>query len=226
MRFGVSAVMIVHNNEDRALVRLQRDLVPALGHLRHKLDAELIVIDNSTRRANKLATAVYDNGVCEPHYRWQRGANLKSGPALNVAAELARHPYLLYVCTNHGHSYDPSWPWDLLTPLINNPRAGMTGTLADAGPPAAMGFDSALPELHIQGGVFAARIEALRAVPYPPDIHGPYAHWGADVYESFALVAAGYTLVDVPTIHSVWRRPAGPGMWKYVHDEDDGVHET
>jgi len=41
-----------------------------------------------------------------------------------------------------------------------------------------------------------------------------------DVYQSLRFMTAGYELVDVPTVKSVWRTTAGPGPWKYVHDEN------
>lgn len=211
MTVGVSAVMIAYNNEYKALIRLIRDLMPAL----RGFDAELIVVDNSAQRCQLLAEAVARARV-EHHYCWQNGENLYFGPAMNVAVKLARHPYLAYVCTNHGHSYHHSWLADLIAPLLADETVAMTGTIAAAGPPANMGFDPSLPEVHIQGGVFAARTDALRAHPYP---NGAYAHGGADLYECFSLLAAGHKLVDVPTVRSVWRTTAGAGRWKYVHEE-------
>jgi hypothetical protein len=214
MTVGVTAVMIAYNNEYKALIRLTRDLMPAL----RAFDAELIVIDNSEQPCHWLAEAVARSRVEHHYYCWQNGENLYFGPAMNVAIKLASRPYLAYVCTNHGHSYDRSWLADLIAPLLADDTVAMTGTIAGAGPPTNMGFDASLPEIHIQGGVFAARVEALRAHPYP---NGAYAHWGADIYECFALMAAGHRLVHVPTIRSVWRARAGAGRFKYVHEDDD-----
>jgi hypothetical protein len=208
----VTAIMIAYNNEDRSLQRLQRDLSPAIN--RHELKAELIVVDNSEHRSDRLAAAT--EFLTDGYYCWHQGRNLMYGPALNYAANIARHPYLLYVCTNHGFARDPTWPLDLLE-AVQHPQVAMAGCLQDSGPPEDAGFPADLPHIHVQGGVFAARTEVLRAHPYPED--GPYVHWGADIVMSFALMKAGYELVDVPTIKSVWRTGAGDGHWKYVHDE-------
>jgi GT2 family glycosyltransferase len=212
----VTAIMIAYNNEDKALVRLQRDLLPALDGL----DAELIVIDNSETTSVELADALITAEVEGIHtrYQWQLGNNLLYGPAINAAVKLATRPYLLYVCTNHGYSRDPSWATDLLTPLVDDDTrtVAMTGCLQAAGPPENHGFPASLPQIHVQGGVFAARRDVLRAFPYPD---GEYAHWGADIHECFALMHAGFHLVNVPTITSVWRQAAGNGHWKYIHDE-------
>ena len=215
-RIAVSAVMVVHNNEDGSLTRFLRDLLPALRVLRPVLDAELIIVDNSVARLDRLANAVLENGTFDADYRWQGGENLMYGPSLNLAVSLARHPYLLYACANHGQSFDPTWPWDLLQPLVNDGtgKVAMTGSLRPSCAPAALGFPACLPAVHVQGGVFAARTELLRSHPYPD---GQYAHWGSDVYHSFRLMQAGWRLVDVPTVNSVWRTDPGDGTWKYVH---------
>src|SRR6516165_8544985 len=205
----VTAVMIAYNNEDKSIERLQRDLLPALAL--PALDAELIVIDNS-------ATTAQVDGV-QTRYQWQLGKNLMYGPALNLAVDLARHPYLLYVCTNHGHARDVTWSLDLLAPLIADRTVAMTGSLADSGRPENAGFSPSLPRHHIQGGVFAARVDLLREHPYPEGDH-ECVHWGADIFECFQLMKTGYMLLDVPTVRSVWRASAGEGSWKYVHEED------
>ncbi len=215
-RAAVSALMVVHNDEEGSLTRFLRDLLPALWLLRPVLDAELIVVDNSVARLDRLANAVLHNGAFAARYCWQGGQNLMYGPSLNLAAGLARHPYLLYACANHGRSFDPTWPWDLLQPLVDDGagKVAMAGSLQASSAPADLGFPACLPAVHVQGGVFAARRALLRSHPYPD---GPYAHWGSDVYQSFQLMQAGYRLADVPTVKSVWRAAPGEGAWKYVH---------
>jgi hypothetical protein len=215
-RIAVSAVMVVHHNEEESLTRFLRDLLPALWLLGPVLEAELIVVDNSVARLDRLANAVLDNGAFEARYCWQGGQNRMYGPSLNLAVSLARHPYLLYACSNHGHSFDPTWPRDLLQPLVDDAagKVAMAGSLQASAAPADLGFSARLPAMHVQGGVFAARSELLRAHPYPD---GRYAHWGSDIYQSFQLMEAGFQLVDVPTVKSVWRAPPGDGAWKYVH---------
>jgi hypothetical protein len=212
----VTAIMIAHNNEDKALVRLQRDLLPALA----PLDAELVVIDNSDTTSMQLADALVTAEVegVQTRYQWQLGNNLMYGPAMNLAVKLATRPYLLYVCTNHGFARDPTWAYELLLPIVEDDTrlVAMTGCLQPAGAPESHGFPADLPSVHVQGGVFAARRDVLRAFPYPD---GEYAHWGADVHECFALMHAGFKLIDVPAVRSVWRQAAGNGHWKFVHDD-------
>jgi GT2 family glycosyltransferase len=215
-RIPVTVVMVPYNNEDKALVRLRRDLLPALAYL----DAELIVIDNSAERSFRLVDGVNAAGG---RYCWQQGRNLMYGPAMNLAVELATKPYVLYLCTEHGYARDPTWPLDLLKPLVDDyaGKIAMTGCIRSSGPPTNLGFPADLPEIHVQGGVFAARRDVLRAFPYPTEV---YPHLGSDVYECFQLMAAGFQLVDVPTIRSewrkaVWRKLPGARSWKYVHGE-------
>jgi GT2 family glycosyltransferase len=215
-RIPVTVVIVPYNNEDKALVRLRRDLLPALAHV----DAELIVIDNSAERSLRLADAVDGAGG---RYCWQEGRNLMYGPAMNLAVELATKPYVLYLCSEHGYARDSTWAVDLLKPLVDDDsgKIAMTGCIRASGPPSDLGFPADLPEIHVQGGVFAARRDVLRAFPYPAEV---YTHLGSDMYVCFQLMAAGFDLVDVPTIRSVWREAAwraafGLGSWKYVHSE-------
>ena len=210
--------MIAYNNERDSLTRLHRDLLPALKFF---FDAEVIVVDNSPTRSPSLEGNLADIPGVDGRYYWQGGANLWYGPAMNLAVKLATKPYVLYVCTNHGHSIDPTWALDLLAPLADE-TVGMTGCLQDAGPPEACDFPETLPHLHVQGGVFAARRDVLLQYPYPD---GQYAHFGADLCECFQLMQAGFRLVDVPTIRSVWRKRAENGPWKYIHDDGQWAGE-
>jgi hypothetical protein len=216
MEVGVTAVMIAHNEEERSLTRFLRDLLPSLWLLRPMLDAEIIVIDNSEVRSDRLANAVLGNGAFAAAYRWNEGENLMYGPSLNVATIMATRPYLLYACAAHGQMYDPTWAWDLLATLVYDPGGdvAMCGSLWPSGPPTAMGFSESLTPVHVQGGLFCARTDVLRAHPYE---EGDYAHWRSDVYQSFQLMAAGYRLADVPTVRSVWRSAVETQHWKYVH---------
>jgi hypothetical protein len=186
-RIAVTAVIVVHKNEEGSLTRFLRDLLPALWLLRPVLDAELIVVDNSVARLDRMANAVLDNHAFPARYCWQGGQNLMYGPALNLAVGLARHPYLLYACANHGQSFDPTWPWGLLQPLLDDGagKVAMAGSLQPSGAPTDLGFPPDLPAVHVQGGVFAARSEVLRSHPYP---NGRYAHRCSDIYQSFQLM--------------------------------------
>jgi hypothetical protein len=209
-------VLIVYNDEQAGLTRLLRDLLPSLSHLKQLITAELIVIDNSREPSRRLAEAVLRNGEFPAQYRWNDGENLLYGPSLNLAAAMASSSLMLYTCAAHGQMHDPTWAWDLIEPLLDDESADvvMCGSLRASCAPGMMGFDPSLAPLHVQGGVFGARTEVLRRLPYPD---GQYAHWGADVYQSFQLMAAGFRLIDVDTVNSLWRAPCQPGSWKYVH---------
>ncbi len=216
MKVGVTVVMIAHNEEERWLTRLLRDVLPSLWLLRPVLDAELVVIDNSEARLDRLADAVLHTGAIPASYRWNEGKNLMYGPSMNAAISMSTKPLLLYACAAHGQMHDPTWAWDLLQPLVEDPtgKVAMCGSLAESGAPSNMGFPDSLEWVHVQGGLFAARTEVLRVYPYP---ESDYAHWGSDVFQGFQLTEAGYRLVDVPTIRSVWRASVEETRWKYVH---------
>lgn len=218
MKPGVTVVMVAYDNEERALTRLMRDLMPSLLLYRRVLDAELLVVDNSAHPQPRLAEAVRDNGVVPAKYLWNEGRNLYYGPALNLAVKAAAHPVLLYVCANHGRMLDPTWLWDLLEPLVNDAtgKVALTGSHYPSGPPSRLGFPASLPPIHIQGGLFAARTGVLAQHPYPD---GEYAHWHSDIYQSFQLLQRGYRLVDVSTIKSVWRSRVTQGHYKFIHDD-------
>jgi hypothetical protein len=207
--------MIAHNNDTGFLTHFG-DLLAALRHV--QLKAQVIVIDNSD--TDRLCDAVIGNETpgfkrIAADYHWHGGANLLYGPSMNEAVSVAIHPYLLYVCANHGESRDPTWPLDLLAPLAED-RVAMTGSLQFSGEECLeeLGFPPEIPAIHIQGGIFAARTDVLRAYPYP---NGKCAHWFSDIYQCARLLAEGWKLVDVPTIKSVWREDPGEGEWKYVH---------
>jgi hypothetical protein len=212
---GVTAVIIGHDNQELCLTRLERDLLPALRVLREAgWTTDLVVVDNSAYPLIKLRATVMTLGL-PWGYEWNNGDNPQYGPALNRACKIARHPYLLYMCTNHGVSYDPTWGLDLLAPLVDNPTAAMSGSYWHSGKPEQLGFPGDLPEHHIQGGVFAARRDVVLQHPWPEDEH---RHYGSDLVMSWQLLVAGYRIVDVPTVKSVWRGETGEGTWKFVHE--------
>ena len=136
---GVSIVLIPHNNIDRFKTRFQRDVLPTItAHPNWKF--QLIIVDNSdtdnTSLYHFLEVHDLDKTVIWP------GRNLMYGPAINMAIGLAAYPYLVYVCSNHGHMYDPTWIDDLINPVIQNSNVAMTGSLYPSGDPGEMGFSS------------------------------------------------------------------------------------
>jgi GT2 family glycosyltransferase len=210
---AATIVLVPHNNFERASRCLSRDIVPSLQHYQD-WRFELIVVDNSERRMNELAEAV--EGLPWPsQYIWHNGANLFYGPALNLAANLAAHPVLVYACTNHGRMIDPGWLEDLVRPFWEDDRVAMTGYPYPSQPASELGFRDTGEQFHIQGGLLGLRTDVIKRHPYD---EGQYAHWGSDVWQSYRLLEAGFLLRHVPSIISVWREKAPCGPWKYVHD--------
>ena len=210
---SASIVLIPHNDSARASRRVSRDLVPSLE--RHAgWEFELIVIDNSERQLDALAEAV-GRLPWPSQYVWHGGKNLLYGPALNLAATLAEHTVLVYVCAHHGRMLEPSWIEDLVRPFWDDERVAMAGHPYPSPDPTTLGFRDIGPRFHIQGGVLALRTEVVRRYPYD---EGEHAHWGSDIWQSYRLLEAGFVLQTVPSVVSVWRQKAPPGHWKYVHD--------
>ena len=210
--------MVTYHNEARALVRLSRDPVPTLNHCRDCMSIDLMVIDNSAQPLIGLRAAIAGTECVPASYVWNGGANFFYGPSINQAARSSASSLLVYVCSSHGTMYDPTWLSDLVQPFAaDGGGIAQTGSFYPSGPPSALGFDDALPWIHVQGGVFASPTRLIASYPYPD---GPLAHYLSDVYQSLRFMTAGYELVDVPTVKSVWRTTAGPGPWKYVHDEN------
>jgi hypothetical protein len=211
-----SLVLIAHNDLERCQRRMVRDLIPSLQQ-HPDWQFELIVIDNSAQRLDGLARLVAEL-PWKSQYIWHQGANLFYGPSLNLAANLARYPFLVYACMNHGRMIDPTWIDDLLQPLWENERVAMSGHRYPSPPPETLGFPASCEPFHIQGGLFAARTDVICNHPYD---EGQYIHWGSDIWQSYRLMTAGYLLAAVPTVVSVWRESATPGAWKYIHDHSE-----
>ena len=214
---GVTIVLIPHNNPVKFKTRLDRDILPTIAaHPTWKF--QIIIIDNSDEDKRPSYNVLSDYNlqyIC----MWP-GTNIMYGPGMNLAVELSQYPYLVYVCSNHGRMYDPTWIDDLIYPIVKDPKVAMTGSFYSSCNPSDLGFPDHLPQIHIQGGLFGARTETLRDYPYTDDPR--WVHWGSDVYQCFQLLNAGFLLYNVPTVKSVWRRiVSSPQTWKYVHDYCD-----
>lgn len=214
---GVSIVIIPHNDVERFKVRMERDVIPTIAaHPDWKF--QIIIIDNSDKD-KKPSLSILDLHQVQYVYKWP-GENMMYGPAMNMAVQCCLYPYLIYVCSNHGHMYDPTWIDDLINPLIKDSKIAMTGSQYPSGDPSLLGFSPNLPHYHIQGGVFGARRDTMLAYPYTTDDR--YIHWGSDIYECFQLLNAGFELHNVATVNSVWRQSvSSPERWKFVHDDSE-----
>ncbi len=213
-KIEVAIILIPYNNSVKFQTRLEREIVPTIkAHSEWKFN--VIIIDNSDE-VNDINLNPLRAININPFYL-RTGNNLMYGPAMNLALSLNLSPYIVYVCTNHGRMYHPTWVDDLLTPLINDGNIAMTGSHYPSCHPGSLGFPSHLPHIHIQGGVFASKTDLLLKYPYTNDER--YKHGGSDIYQSFQLLNAGFILHDVSTIKSVWRQNISyPERWKYVHD--------
>jgi hypothetical protein len=211
---GATIVLIPHNNPQAFKTRLERDIIPTIvAHPAWKF--QIIIVDNSDKDKKASYDILSDYQL--EYICMCPGTNIMYGPGMNLAIGLSKYPYLVYACSNHGRMYDPTWIDDLIEPLIAHPKVAMTGSFYASCNPADLGFPVHLPHIHIQGGLFAARAEALRAYPYTNDPR--WIHWGSDIYQSYTLLNAGFLLHDVITVKSVWRqRVSSPQSWKYVHD--------
>jgi hypothetical protein len=210
-------VLVPYNNAARTLQRLSRDILSSLPHY-PDWRFQLLVVDNSDHRQDQIADRLTDL-PWPSRYVWNGGQNLQYGPALNLAAGLAEHPFLVYACTNHGRMIDPGWIGDLVTPFWEDERIAMTGHPYGSPHPSALGFRDTGNYFHIQGGVLGIRTDVIKRYPYND---GQYAHLGSDIWQSYRLMQEGFLLRQVPTIVSVWRQIAPPGHWKYVHDHAEG----
>lgn len=216
--FGVTILLIAHNNIERLTKRLEQVVLPTI-HAHPDWKFQLIIIDNSD--ADKRQMYILTDEANLTCLIMRSDNNLMYGPAINLAVTMATYPYLVYVCSNHGRMYDTTWIDDLVNPMVQNTQIAMTGSLYPSGSPSIMGFPLHLPSFHIQGGVFGAKTKVLINYPYTTDER--WVHWGSDVYECFQLLSAGYVLHPVPTVNSVWKQCVGsPERWKYVHDYAEG----
>jgi hypothetical protein len=214
---AATIVLVPYNNAPRTLLRLSRDILPSLPHY-PDWRFQLVIVDNSEQRLDQVANLLV-NLPWPSRYVWNGGQNLHYGPALNLAANLAEHPFLVYACTNHGRMIDPGWIGDLVRPFWEDERVAMTGHPYGSPPPSTVGFANAEYHPHIQGGVLGMRTDLIKRYPYDD---GQYAHLGSDIWQSYRLLQEGFVLRDVPSIVSVWRQIAPAGPWKYVHDHAEG----
>lgn len=211
-QLNISFILIVYNNKDKFLTRMNRDILPTILAYRN-WKFQFVIIDNSFKENKQIKDYLERKGI-DYVYKWNE-ENLKYGPSINMALEYCKYEYIVYICTNHGRMYNVGWLYDLLRPLVMNPRIGMTGTVYDGGDSNGFGF-SEVSGRHIQGGIFASRKEILYKYPYSYD---KFVHDGSDLYESFQLASAGFILKDIPSIKAVWNLVVKqPSRWKYVHD--------
>jgi hypothetical protein len=147
---------------------------------------------------------------------WNDGYNLYVAGALSRAVREARGRTLVYFCASHGLVHDVTWLADMLAPL-EEPDVGAAGHVlpCEFNRVAACPADITEPQIHVQGGLWSARIDVLGEIGFSHRF--PFEFCDVDL--SRRLIAAGYELASVPTVASV---PDGtitdPERYKYVHD--------
>ena len=178
------------------------------------VDGELLMFDNSP---SPVMGAVH-LAAAEPRVRyiWNQGYNVYLAGAFTKALETARGRHLVYACASHGLVNDPTWLADIVAPLADE-QVALAGHVlpCEFNRVARMPDDIIEPQIHVQGGLWAARIDLLRTVGF--DTIHPMCFCDVDL--SRRCLAAGYELASVPSLISV---PAGvisdPERYKYVHD--------
>jgi hypothetical protein len=104
----------------------------------------------------------------------------------------------------------------MLAPL-EDPKIGAAGCVlpCELNRVAETPADIIEPQIHVQGGLWSARIDVLGDIGFSHRF--PFEFCDVDL--SRRLIAAGYELASVPTVVSV---PEGaipdPERYKYVHD--------
>ena len=158
--------------------------------LRQTTHDAAIIVDHSQTPTTGL--------LVEPH--WRGGANGGYGGGINYAANEIREGALVYFSSNRSVMHDSNWIDDITAPLTN-PRCGIAGTVAPCSFDriARRPDDIFEPQIHVQGGCWAAMAEVICECPVSPYFPQVFS----DVYLSWAILKSGRKLVDVPTISAV-----------------------
>lgn len=178
------------------------------------LKGEVVIIDNSPAPTMEAVHFAAENA--RVRFVWNQGYNLYLAGALGMAVRQAHGRFLVYACASHGLVNDPTWLADIIAPLADESVA-LAGHVqpCEFNRVAAVPEDIIEPQIHVQGGLWAARREVLQEFGFGHRF--PFEFCDVDLSRRF--VAADYRLASVPTVVSV----AGgvipdPERYKYVHD--------
>ena len=184
--------LIAFENLEKVLDKINNIITPTIEAHPH-LEFETICVDNSS--------SPLDISHQVNIYKWNNGENKYYAGAMNQLVQLSNGDIMVYICTNHGRMLNVNWLLDIIRPIVKYGCA-MAGDISD--------------RVFIQGGVFAAKISALKDVPYSTD--KDFVHLYSDHYIGKALRDKGYRLSGVPSIRSVWRQTVSDQNYKYIHD--------
>ena len=178
------------------------------------LTGETLIVDNSPAPTlEAVSLAAEDARV---RFVWNQGYNLYLAGALQIAALQARGRCLVYTCASHGLANDPTWLADLIAPLADEAVA-LAGHVqpCEFNRVAACPADIIEPQIHVQGGLWAARTQFLRDFGFGHRF--PFEFCDVDL--SRRCLAAGYQLASVPSVVSIASGVIpDPERYKYVHD--------
>jgi len=167
------------------------------------------VIDNSAR-PNRIPRHQ------RRKYTWNQGYNITMGGAINQAVAMADTEAVAYVCERHTTINDHSWLRDMIE-AIESPDVGMSGSVQPCHfcCVAQNANDIIEPQIHVQGGVWAARRETFSRFGF--SYRWPQTF--ADVDISRRMLASGLSLANVPSVSCVGGGTIDrPGRFKIVHD--------
>ena len=175
---------------------------------------EVLLVDNSPSASTDVARMGCE--FARVRTIWNDGYNLYLAGALNRAIDEAQGEHVVYLCASHGTAIDPTWIEDLLRPLQHHAIA-LSGHVQPCqfDRVARVPADVIEPQIHVQGGVWAARTDLLREIRF--DHRFPFEFCDVDL--SRRCLSAGYELADVPTVRSLaaGTLPHTDGV-KFIHD--------
>lgn len=184
--------MKTRNTEDIHLISIARDLTfeQAENFCRTYRGTiakrKTIVVKSDTDHLSKFAEVA--------EVRQMQGNYYADG--ITETARESESEIIVYLSSMRHTCYDYTWISDLVLPLQDY-RCGMSGTLTECyyDRIARSSSDIFEPQIHIQGGCFAASRHALLECGY-----GKFPQIFSDVYLSWSMIRHGYYLANVPSI--------------------------
>jgi hypothetical protein len=154
-------------------------------------------IFKSTKADEKIIVDTGGSFECDYAKVIKSGHNLFYGPAIKLAAKHVTSDVFVYVSSSRSVMTDITWVDDLVHPVVEDDRCGMSGCLQPCEYNRIARFQTDIfePQIHIQGGVFAIRTSVLDTVDY-----GKFPQVFSDVYISWKLIKMGYYLQDVRSV--------------------------
>lgn len=125
--------------------------------------------------------------------------NTYYGGGINIAMEYVKTPAVIYLSARRARIHRPEWIGELLRPIRLSSSVGMSGCIQPANISIVTGNTRGLEDHHVQGAIWAARSDVIRAVPYGREFPQVYS----DVAQAVNLQRAGYILASADGIGAV-----------------------